>query len=96
MATILSGGLSTHQIHACSSEHSVSQVFIAFNISKLHNFTSIESSIQQIIEDLHKSVPVDSSSNIRYPGENVLRTRKENLEEGILVSPTVWQKILKM
>ena len=96
MATILSGGLSTHQIHACSSEHSVSQVFIAFNISKLHNFTSIESSIHQIIEDLHKSIPVDASSDIRYPGENVLRTRKENLEEGIPVSPTVWQKILKM
>jgi 3-dehydro-L-gulonate 2-dehydrogenase len=96
MATILSGGLSTHQIHACSSEHNVSQVFIAFNISKLHNFPSIESSIHQIIEDLHKSIPVDSSSNIRYPGENVLRTRKENLEKGIPVNRLVWEKIMSI
>src|SRR5664279_3161651 len=54
LATILSGGLATHQIRTCNSEHSVSQVFIAFNISKLYNFPTIDASINQIIDDLHK------------------------------------------
>ncbi|MGC1391372.1 MAG: 3-dehydro-L-gulonate 2-dehydrogenase [Bacteroidales bacterium] len=96
LATTLTGGLSTHQIHSCNSESSVSQVFIAIDISTLHNFHSIDNSINQIIEDLHKSIPVDPSVNIRYPGENVLRTRKENLEKGIPVSRLAWEKILSM
>ena len=47
MATILSGGRSTHQINTCSSEYSVSQVFIAINIKNLHNF-SLPLTIQYI------------------------------------------------
>ena len=96
MATILSGGLSTHQIKSCSSEHDVSQVFIAIDIKKLYNFPAIENSIHQIIEDLHKSVPVDPSSKVRYPGENVLETRKANLENGIPVYKANWEKILNL
>ncbi len=94
MATVLSGGLSTHQIRSCSSEYGVSQIFIAINIKALHNFPSIENSINQIIDDLHKSNPESPDSIIRYPGENILRTRKENLENGIPINRQVWGKIL--
>ena len=96
LATILSGGLSTHQIRGCSSEYSVSQVFIATDIKKLYNFPAIEKSIRQIIEDLHKSIPIDTSDKIRYPGENIPSLRKENLENGIPVNPAAWQKLLTL
>jgi 3-dehydro-L-gulonate 2-dehydrogenase len=96
LATILSGGLSTHQIKTCSSEHGVSQVFIAINIKALYNFPAIGNSINQIIEDLYKSNPENPSVKIRYPGENVLQTRKENLENGIPVDAAVWKKIIKL
>jgi 3-dehydro-L-gulonate 2-dehydrogenase len=95
VATILSGGLSTHQIHSCSSEYSVSQVFIAINLMHLHNFPAIDNSIHQIIEDLHKSSPETLSTKIRYPGEHVLQTRKSNMENGIHVSRDSWEKILR-
>ena len=93
LATILSGGRSTHQINTCSSEHNVSQVFIAIDIKSLHNFSLIENSILQIIEDLHKSNPETASAKIRYPGENVLETRKINLEKGIPVNKDTWEKL---
>ncbi len=96
LATILSGGQSTHQIKTCSSEHSVSQVFIAIDIKSLHNFSLIENSILQIIEDLHKSNPETASARIRYPGENVLETRKLNLEKGIPVKIDTWEKLKSM
>jgi 3-dehydro-L-gulonate 2-dehydrogenase len=96
LATILSGGLSTHQIKSCSSEHDVSQVFIAINIKALYNFPAIGNSINQIIEDLHKSNPENPSAKIRYPGENVLQIRKENLENGIPVNRQAWERILSM
>lgn len=96
LATILSGGLSTHQIRSCNSEYSVSQVFIAADIRKLYNFPAIENSIRQIIEDLHKSVPINASVKIRYPGENIPSLRKENLENGIPVNTTAWEKLLML
>jgi len=94
VATILSGGQSTHQIHSCTSEHSVSQVFIAINIYTLHNFPSINNSIEKIIGDLHESNRDCSSSQIRYPGENVVELRKENLKNGIPVNSKIWNNIL--
>jgi 3-dehydro-L-gulonate 2-dehydrogenase len=96
LATILSGGRSTHQIDSCNSEYSVSQVFIAINIKSLHNFPAIDNSINQIIEDLHKSNPENSSSKIRYPGENVVKLRNENLKNGIPVNMENWEKILSL
>jgi 3-dehydro-L-gulonate 2-dehydrogenase len=40
-------------------------------------------------------VPVDGKS-IRYPGEGVVKTRKENLEKGIPVNEDVWNAILAL
>jgi 3-dehydro-L-gulonate 2-dehydrogenase len=96
MAAILSGGRSTHQIESCTSEYSVSQVFIAINIKSLHNFPAIDNSIKMIIDDLHNSNPVDPSVKIRYPGESVLMQRKENTEKGIPVNRIVWEKLLAL
>lgn len=96
LAAILSGGLSTHEVESCISEHSISQVFIAIDISKLANFPSIQSTVQGIIEDLHKSVPADKDSKIRYPGENIASTRETNLREGIPVLKEIWEKIVSI
>ena len=94
LATILSGGLSTSRITAQASEHSLSQVFFAIDISKLANFPLIESSLEQIISDYHRSVPIEGEKNVRYPGERIAVTREENMKNGIPVSSKVWQEIL--
>jgi 3-dehydro-L-gulonate 2-dehydrogenase len=96
LATILSGGLSTHEIEGCNTEHDVSQVFIAINIKMLNNFPSINTTINKIIKDLHNSVPIDPGNKIRYPGENVLQLRKENLEKGIPVNKLMWDRLLTL
>ena len=96
MATILSGGLSTHQIKSCNSEYGVSQVFIAINIKSLKNFPAIDNSIHQIIEDLQKSIPENETTKIRYPGESVVRIRNENMKNSIPVDRDIWDKILTL
>jgi 3-dehydro-L-gulonate 2-dehydrogenase len=96
LATILSGGLSTHQISNCTSEYNVSQVFIAINIRNLHNYPSIGNSINQIIEDLRNSIPENETARIRYPGESVVKIREANLKNGIPVSTSIWEKILTL
>jgi 3-dehydro-L-gulonate 2-dehydrogenase len=96
LATVLSGGLSTHQISTCVSESNISQVFIAIQIKNLHNFPAITKSIDLIIDDLRNSVPENENSKIRYPGENVVVIRNENLKNGIPVSRGIWEKIVKL
>lgn len=96
LATILSGGKSTFQITAQKSESSVSQVFIAVKLSSLHNSFAINNIINNIIADFHNAAPGGTSDKIRYPGERVLLTRKENTENGIPLNSKVWNEILAL
>lgn len=96
LATILSGGLSTHEISRQKAEVNVSQVFVAINISRLHNSSAIAQALEQIIQDYKDATPDRSLNAVRYPGEGVVKTRKENLEKGIPVSKQIWDEILSL
>ena len=96
LAAILSAGLSTHQISQREAEYGVSQVFIAINLKKLSNYPSIESALSDIVDDLKQSAVANSETQVRYPGENVVATRKENLKKGIPVNKEVWDGIKKL
>ena len=92
LLVFLSGGLSVAGISKQKAECNVSQVFIAIDISRLSNYKTIASAVQQIIADYHQSTPVKNST-IVYPGERVLSIRAENMEQGIPVLKSVWDEI---
>jgi 3-dehydro-L-gulonate 2-dehydrogenase len=96
LATILSGGLATHEISKKKAEYGLSQVFIAIDISKLGNHSAIAKIIEEILNDYHQSIPIDESKKIIYPGERVLLTRKNNLTHGIPVMKKVWDEISQL
>jgi 3-dehydro-L-gulonate 2-dehydrogenase len=93
LATVLSGGLSTYHISKEKPEHSLSQVFIAIDISKLNNYSMIRRVAEEILNDYHQSIPVDESKRIVYPGERAFSTRNKNLLNGIPVLKKVWEEI---
>ncbi len=96
LAAILSGGLASCQISKKEAEHSVSQIFIAFDLQKLQNFSTIESTIAEIIRDIKSSAPDETGSEIRYPGERTVQIRRENSKNGIPVNQSVWNQILQL
>lgn len=96
LATVLSGGLSTKDITSQQSEHAVSQVFIAIDPSKLHHSSAINATIQGIVDDYHRSLPISQQHTITYPGERVLATRHRNLQDGIPVLQSIWNTILNL
>ncbi|KAF0142885.1 MAG: 3-dehydro-L-gulonate 2-dehydrogenase [Stygiobacter sp.] len=96
LATVLSGGTPTYEISKQTYEHALSQVFIAMDLSKLGNASSISQTINQIIDDYHTSIPENESKEILYPGERVLKTRKDNLLNGIPVDEVVWKEIIRL
>ena len=95
LAALLSGGLATHEITSHETEYA-SQVFIAIEISKPGNHSSMARIIENILNDYKQSVPADDKKKIVYPGQRVLETRKHNLQKGIPVLKEVWEAILKL
>ena len=96
LATVLSGGLATHEISNQKTEYGISQVFIAIDILKLGNLSAIAQLIENIISDYKQSIPASEKDKITWPGERVLATRKKNTAHGIPVVNIIWQQILQL
>jgi len=94
LAAVLSSGWSTHEISESKVEYGVSQVFIAIDLVKLGNHSSISQIIENIINDYHKSTAINDSRKIIFPGERVLQTRQKNIALGIPVLKSVWEEII--
>lgn len=87
MAAVLSGGCSTFRVGQLGgAEHMVSQVFIALSVEM-----ELASRVaDEVVAHLKASQPAEEGGEIRYPGERVLRVRRENLTCGIPVSDEMW------
>lgn len=93
LATLLSGGLATHQIARDSlNETGLSQVFLAFDLNLIAKGSDTQKIISQIIEYVHNAKSA-SDERVRYPGERTLAIRKQNMQQGIPVEPRVWEKV---
>jgi 3-dehydro-L-gulonate 2-dehydrogenase len=96
LAAALSGGFSTSEISQLGAEYALSQVFIAINLKKLANSESTEKTIHNILQDIKVSIPAVAGTEIRYPGENIIRIREENKRKGIPVNKDIWRKIKEL
>jgi 3-dehydro-L-gulonate 2-dehydrogenase len=90
LATVLSQGRSTKQISDQSTESGVSQVFIAI---KPQDGQQTDDLIEEILNFTKSSQRVDVNKPISYPGENTLKTRERNIEEGVLVDEKIWAEV---
>lgn len=93
MSAVLGNGRSVTNIGQLEDEYGVSQVFIAINPKMNNTSTQMDSIINQVIEDIKESTPIQPGGKIFYPGEIELKTRKENLKLGIPVLDEVWEKL---
>lgn len=93
-AAILSNGLAAFEVAKQPAEIACSQVFIAIDLSKLSNYSTISTTLEAIIEDYKGSLPINEGNKITYPGERVLLSRQKNSEKGIPVLENVWNEVL--
>ena len=94
LATILSGGKSTHEVDHNGDEFGLSQVFLCFDPVKLELMDWMDEKTDSILDKLKNSAVFEGEA-VRFPGEKVLETRTQNLKNGIPVAESTWQKILK-
>jgi len=84
MAALLSGGRATHEVPADpEQETGLSQVFVAADISRLEAPDATSGTVDAILEHLQA----------RYPGERTLETRRQNLQQGIPVEPSIFELV---
>lgn len=97
VAAILSGGNCVADIgENIGEEVGLSQVLIAIDPTKLSSTKEIDSVVDKIIDYVKESEPIQENGTIFYPGESSIRTRKDNLENGIPVVEEIWNSILNM
>jgi 3-dehydro-L-gulonate 2-dehydrogenase len=96
LSTILTAGLSGHEITKSKIETDISQLFICIDLKKLSNHSTIASTVEGIINDFHLSVPKDDTTKITYPGERMLNNRNVHLANGIPVLKKVWDEIMSL
>ena len=92
LASVLSGGKATHELPSDPErETSLSQVFIAIDPASIGPPERMSEIADAVVEDLHRSR--SSGEPVRYPGEQVLKRRRDNLERGIPVNAAIWSDI---
>lgn len=93
IGAVLSGGNATHQIPTePERETKLSQVFIAINPSAVSQNVWSGTIADEIISSFQLPKAGDGA-RVRYPGQRVLQTRKENLARGIPVEPQIWREV---
>lgn len=85
LATILSGGQSTADITESKQEKGVSQVYICIDMDLYPQANDIASKILKYTKHTNDAV--------RYPGEQTLKIRQENIQNGIPVEESMWELV---
>ena len=66
-------------------------MFIAIDPASPGSPASMSQALDAIIANLHASK--GSGNPVRYPGEQVLKSRRENLAKGIPVNTAIWKQL---
>jgi 3-dehydro-L-gulonate 2-dehydrogenase len=97
LAAMLSGGRAAHEIPRESTRESgVSQMFLAIDPSSFAARPDLDRIANGILESLRVAVPVDPTRPVRYPGEQTLQLREENMRLGVPVQPATWATLLAL
>ncbi len=97
IAAMTSLGQATQEIANDSlRETNLSQMFIAFDPRTLGDAARMEEIANEVVASLHRSRAAEQGKPIRYPGENTLRLREENLRLGLPIDEAIWQEIARM
>ncbi len=97
-AAALSGGQATHQLPTDPVQESgISQFFLAIDPSLVADPADPEAQdrlIEGILASVRAASPVEPGKPARYPGEQTLQLREENLRLGVPVDRDVWESLL--
>lgn len=93
LATLLSAGNSTYRIGKEPYETAISQVFLCIDPNIYPDKELREKLMNEIIQYTHEVDPMWEGGRTYYPGERSLKSKKDNLQNGMTVSDDVWNQV---
>jgi 3-dehydro-L-gulonate 2-dehydrogenase len=97
LATMLSGGLATHQLpRDPTQEVGQSQIFLAIAPQSVSTVAELNRIAQSAIDSIHAATPIVPGQLATYPGERTLQTRAENLRLGVFIEDAAWEQFLAL
>lgn len=93
IATVLTGANSVQKIGTFGDEVGLSQIMIAIDPGRFQGNDITDAIADELIADIHSSVPAKEGGKVFYPGEIEAATRKDNMANGIPVIDEVWELI---
>lgn len=98
ISALLSGGLATVDIDKVNAGScgACSQIFIAIDPYKIESKEFAEKLLNNTVEHVKNAEPAKKNDEIFYPGELALITRKDHMENGIIVDEDVWDEVLSL
>jgi 3-dehydro-L-gulonate 2-dehydrogenase len=97
LAAMLSGGRATHQLPRDPlRESGMSQIFLAIDPASFADHAELDRIANGILQSLEAAVPIDPEHPVRYPGQQTLHLREENIRLGVPVDSAIWDKLLAL
>ena len=96
VASALSGGRTSREVGELPTETELSQVFIAIDVKNMPDGEAFAARLRETLKDMQTSTPVEEGRSVYYPGQNMMRLRRENMEKGIPVEDSVWEGVKKL
>lgn len=94
VAAMLSGGTATHEFSKDPQrEAGQSQMFLVIDPANLAAASELNRIADSIVDSLRQATPIDPAKPIRYPGEQTLQLREENMRLGVPVDEDIWQQV---
>ncbi len=97
MAAMMALGQATNQIaNDPLLEAGVSQMFVTMNTEAFGPSPRAAQIADEVVASLENCPAAAHHAKVRYPGEQTLQLREENVRLGLPVEPAVWDQILAM
>lgn len=96
IAATVSGGYTTRMIRELSAETGLSQMFLAIDLDSFPDRDLLLQNIDDTLTDLKRCAPLNEADCVRFPGENMMKIRAENMEKGIPVEESIWNRVLEL
>ena len=96
IAATLAGGRTSRMVGELPVETELSQVFFAIDLDSFPDKEKLLDNIDDTLQDMKTSAPVSPEHPVYYPGENMMKTREENMRQGVPVDETIWNRVLAM
>lgn len=96
IASAVAGGNTSRLVGTLPTETELSQFFMAIDLSKFPDRERIDQEIENTLEDLRASIPMDAKHPVHAPGDGTRKVREESMKEGVFVDDILWKTVLEM